>query len=277
MNLGVVLRADRLIRREAFRPRRTVTEYGPVDRIFSGSLHGVQTHFLYGRFAGRRTPSWEIPFQANQAAFDALGVDHIIGTFVVGGIDRAVKSGDLVIPHDLIGLVGPRVSMPPPSGDFSNAHVIPSFCPRLRQLLVRGARRAGIAVHEDGVYFSFYGFARIETLAELRFLEGIGARVVGQTLDPELTLARLRRRHYAAIAVAVDSLHDMWDELAADPDDFRARSRDAIRQGRERFEEIIDAGLSGLDAEPLDADCGCARQARGKHLDMFASFPDDLT
>ncbi|GLV76403.1 phosphorylase family protein [Streptomyces hygroscopicus] len=275
MKLGVVLRAERLIRGEGIQRTRLVTPYGPVDRIFSGDVHGTETHFLYGRFPGQRTPSWEIPYEANQSAFDALGVDHIIGTFVVGGVDKEVRGGDLIIPHDLVSLAGPRASLPPLSGRFSNAHVIPSFCPVLRRLLIRGADEAGIRVHQSGVYFSFYGFARIETLAELELMERLGARLVGQTMDPEFTLARQRHRHYAAIAVAIDSYHDMKNETETDPEVFRARSRQAIADGRRQFEEIIEAGLATRGADGPE-DCACAQVAKGRHKDMFASFPEDL-
>jgi 5'-methylthioadenosine phosphorylase len=275
VKLGVVLRAENLIREKEFRRNRVVTPYGPVDRLFSGTLHGVETHFLYGRFPGLRTPSWEIPFQANQSAFDALGVEHQIGTFVVGGVDQRVRGGDLVIPHDLVSFSGPGVSLPPEHGRFSNAHVIPTFCPVLRGLLIRGARETGIAVHEDGIYFSFYGFARIETEAELGLMERLGARLVGQTLDPEFTLARLRHRHYAAIAVAIDSFHDMKDEAEQDPDAFRSRSRQAIADGRESFERIIEAGLA-TRGDGSEEKCTCARVATGSHREMFASFPEDL-
>ncbi|NYT92303.1 hypothetical protein [Salinispora sp. H7-4] len=276
MKLGVVLRADRIIREEKFQQRRVITDYGPVDRLFSGRLHGVDTHFLYGRFPGRRTPSWEIPYQANQAAFDSLGVDHVIGTYVVGGIDKTVRGGDLVIPHDLVTFSGPQLSLPPAGSRFSNAHVIPSICPRLRNLLICGARRAGIRVHEDGVYFGFYGFARIETLAELELMDRLGARIVGQTMDPEFTLARLRRRHYAAVTVAIDSYHDMREESEQDPEEFRARSRNAIGRGREQFEEILRAGLADRDERGDELDCPCAGGPTGSHRDMFASYPEDL-
>nr|BFF04621.1 hypothetical protein GCM10020241_62960 [Streptoalloteichus tenebrarius] len=150
------------------------------------------------------------------------------------------------------------------------------MCPRLRELLIRGARESGIAVHEDGLYFGFYGFARIETLAELELMDRLGARIVGQTMDPEFTLARQRHAHYAAIAVAIDSYHDMRDESDQDPEEFRARSREAIRYGRERFERIIAAGLASVAREPLAQVCSCARTSKGKHPDMFASFPEEL-
>jgi 5'-methylthioadenosine phosphorylase len=274
VKLGVVLRAENLIRGKQLRQTRVVTPFGPVDRIFSGNLHGVDTHFLYGRFPGARTPSWQIPFEANQSAFDALGVDHVIGTFVVGGVDKEVRGGDLVIPHDLISLSGPCRSMPPADGRFSNAHVIPTFCPVLRSLLIRGAREAGIPVHESGVYFSFYGFARIETEAELQLMDRLGARLVGQTLDPEFTMARQRHRHYAAITVAIDSYHDMKTEQEQDPEVFRARSRQAIADAREHFETIIEAGLATLGESVPE--CGCARRATGPHRDMFTSFHEEL-
>ncbi|GAA3434186.1 hypothetical protein [Kutzneria kofuensis] len=275
MKLGVVLRADNLIREKQLRQNRVVTPFGPVDRVFSGLVHNVEAHFLYGRFPGARTPSWEIPYEANQSAFDALGVDHQIGTFVVGGVDKSVRGGDLIIPHDVISLSGPSRSLPPLDGRFRNAHVIPTFCPVLRELLIRGARATGIPVHESGVYFSFYGFARIETDAELQLIERLGARLVGQTLDPEFTLARQRQRHYAAIAIAVDSYHDMKNEQDEDPEVFRARSREAIAVGREQFERIIEAGLAGHD-EAAEGDCGCAKVAKGPHRDMFTSFPEHL-
>lgn len=272
MKLGVVLRADRLIAGQGFQRQRVVTEYGVTDRLFSGSLHGVESHFLYGRFPGRRTPSWDIPYQANQAAFDALGVDHIVGTFVVGGIAPDIAVGDIVIPQDLVSFTGPFLSMDRPGARrYSNAHVIPAMCPALRELLLRGAARAGVPVRADAIYLCYYGFSRIETRAELDLFERLGLHIVGQTLDPELTLARRRNRHYAAMAVVIDSHHH---EQERDQDQLRLRSRELIRDGRARFEAIIEAALADRPPHGPVAGCTCALPASEPDDDPFASFPE---
>jgi len=57
----------------------------------------------------------------------------------------------------------------------------------------------------NAVYVCFNGYPRIETKAELRFYEMIGADCVGQTLDPEATICRLNGLCYAGIAVQIDS------------------------------------------------------------------------
>ena len=59
-------------------------------------------------------------------------------------------------------------------------------------------------VYENAICVSFHGWPRIETKAELDFYEKMGWDIVGQTIDPEATFARLYGLCYGAVAVQID-------------------------------------------------------------------------
>ena len=59
-------------------------------------------------------------------------------------------------------------------------------------------------VINNAIYVCFHGWPRIETKAELDFYNKMGWDIVGQTCDPEATLARLYGLCYAGIAVQID-------------------------------------------------------------------------
>ncbi len=51
---------------------------------------------------GHSKPPHMVNYRANVYAMKKLGVDRIIATNAVGSLERSVKPGDFVIPHDFI-------------------------------------------------------------------------------------------------------------------------------------------------------------------------------
>ena len=119
--------------------------------------------------------------------FRKAGVKRIIAEGGVGSINLSFKVRDLVIPDDYIDLSLRRdVSL----SDNYLLIMRDPLCPTLRALLVRAAQESGSSqVHDGGVYAVTDG-KHFESRAEISMLSKWGADVVGQSLSPEVYLAR---------------------------------------------------------------------------------------
>jgi 5'-methylthioadenosine phosphorylase len=143
--------------------------------------------------------------------FREAGVKKIIAEGGVGCISPKLKVRDLVIPDDYIDFSLRRdVSL---SDDYLLIMREP-LCPALRTLLKKAAEEAGSSqVHHGGVYAVTDG-RHFESKAEVTVLLKLGADMVGQSLAPEVYLAREIGACYAGIYQVVnyaEGIRDKWD------------------------------------------------------------------
>ena len=134
-------------------------------------------------------------YDANQAVFTVrlavlLGARTLIITSATGGIDPALRPGDLVLLRDQLNLTGMsplRGQLPPEWGarfpDMTNA-----FDPRLAALALAAAARLDLPLAQ-GVYAGLAG-PSYETPAEVRMLRALGADVTGMSTVLEVLAAR---------------------------------------------------------------------------------------
>lgn len=121
----------------------------------------------------------------------AMGCRAIVLTNAAGGINPALRTGDLMVLSDHLNIAqrSPLVGVTDGSRfvDLSAA-----YDPGLRQQALAAARQAlppgGAAVHE-GVYAWVLG-PQFETPAEIRMLRTLGADAVGMSTVPEAITAR---------------------------------------------------------------------------------------
>lgn len=269
--VGVVLRADALMTENGFRRVTVETAAGPVQRVFLGRIEGRRVAFLYGRFKGPRVPSREIDFVQNQAVWNALGVGVIIGTYVCGGIRPEHGIGTLFLPDDLVGFGGYPANAYPEKG-FRSVDMYRPFCEPTRQALLEGAARSGVRVVERATYVCFHGWPRIETKAELAFYKAMGWDLVGQTLDPEATLARQCGCCYAALAVQIDAPASR-ELFLSGQGHGRQEGRRAIAEGREQMARVIRAAIPVLPSADGKT-CRCGHRY-GAEVDHFRPLPVD--
>jgi len=255
IEIGIVGRFDTELKKYKFRRVFIPTEYGLMDRAFVGLVERRSVLVIYGRFDRERRMSVDINFEKTQAAFNAVGVKTIIGTFVVGGIQKKHKIGSVFIVSDMVGLGGYRKSLYK-EGGFKNVDMYRPFCGEIRRALIKGAKEVKFPVHTEGIYVCFHGYPRIETKAELDFYEKMGWDIVGQTLDPEATLARESGCCYAAVAVTIDDPLTRQKFLAGDKK-ARSRIQDAIPMGRLKTTELVFKSLKYiLPREKRSCVCG---------------------
>jgi purine nucleoside phosphorylase len=253
------------------------TESGVHTRCYLSSHAGIPFLIVYGRFDRVRSPSREIDFALTQRALSMLGIRTLVGTFVVGAVHAEDRAGTVVVPDNFIGFGGwsDESWKTRPEG-FRNVEMFSPFCPGAREALAGSALRLHDPVYTDGSYICFHGWPRIETSAELAYYAQLGGRVVGQTLDPEATLARQAGLHYAAITAMMDD-EEVRALFRTDHAEGAAALGANIRAGRKKtFATFLESlpQLAALNFAP----CGCDQHvvSKRKRSGHFYYRPEHL-
>jgi 5'-methylthioadenosine phosphorylase len=183
--------------------------------------------------------------------FRKAGVKRIVAEGGVGSISPKLKVRDLVIPDDYIDLSLRRdVSL---SDDYLLIMREP-LCPTLRALLVKAARQSGSSqVHNGGVYAVTDG-RHFESRAEILMLSKLGADMVGQSLAPEVYLAREIGACYAGIYQVVNYAEGVKGEW--DYEEFK----DIFSSEAKRIGNIIVRTLSYLHSSLPPCSCQSLRK-----------------
>ena len=152
--------------------------------------------------------------------------------------------GDLVAPRDVLdeGRGGPQTFFTGVGWGFIRHN--PLFCPELREALLKALAGAPFKVHDHGVYVATTG-PRLETAAEIRKFRLLGGDLVGQTLAPEVFLARELELCYAALTYVVNYAEGLVDR----PYQPGSAVRGTGHPGGSREGEGGGGGLPGVDFE----------------------------
>jgi len=168
------------------------TPYGYSSEVSIFKLHGKEVAFMPRHTKGHSNPPHMVNYRANIYAMKKIGVDRIIATNAVGSLERSVKPGDFLVPHDFIDFTKLR------NGTFYDERTVhvdvtEPYCSELRKVIASSGE-----VFEEGVYVCTEG-PRFETPAEIQMFRMIGGTVVGMTGIPEAVLARELEMCYASI------------------------------------------------------------------------------
>jgi 5'-methylthioadenosine phosphorylase len=139
-----------------------------------------------------------VNYRANVWALKERGVTEVIAWSGPGAIDATVSIGQYVIPEDVLDETTRR---PGTFFEGTGLGVIrqnPTFCPRLRAALGDAGEAMGRGVRIGGTYVCTEG-PRLETSAEIRKYQMLGADYVGMTLCPEVFLSHELELCYAAV------------------------------------------------------------------------------
>lgn len=187
--------------------------------------------------------------QASQQVFWVFreaGVKKVLAEGGVGAANHLLKPRDLVIPHDYI--------------DFSlrrdvglEGHYLlvmrQALCPSLRETLVRVAEVNPLKrVFDRGIYVVTDG-RHFESPAEVNVIRQWQGDIIGQSLCPEVYLAREIGACYAGLYVVVNYAEGVvrdWEHQEL---------RDIFYEDAPKIWQII---LKALEEISLDQDCGCA-------------------
>lgn len=242
---GIDVIADGLVVDTPFGPSPQLKIFAlpgsPARRVITCKMHGRQPGVPWGQASQRLF--W---------AFRAAGVRQIIAEGGVGSINHLLDPKDIVVVNDYIDQsLRKDVSL----GEGYLLMMRQAICPDLHQALVQTARQhwqpsftqgAG-RVFDRGIYLVTEG-RHFESPAEIAAFRMMGADVVGQTLCPEVYLARELGACFAGIYLVVN-----YGEGVVKPWDHQVL-KDLFFEEAYPFARLI---LAALEQLPVPGQCGC--------------------
>jgi purine-nucleoside phosphorylase len=165
------------------------TAIGHAGQLVIGSVESVDVVGMQGRvhlYEGYSALDVAFPMRV----FARMGVQAAILTNAAGGIKKEFTQGRLVVISDHINLQGVSPLTGPNDEQFGPRFpdMSRAYEKKFRELTLAEGRRLGINLGE-GVYAALAG-PSYETPAEIRYLRGIGADLVGMSTVPEVIAAR---------------------------------------------------------------------------------------
>lgn len=217
-------------------------------------LNGVKIAFLSRHGKNHQFPPHKVPSRANIWALKALGVENIIAISTVGSLKKEYKPGDIVIPDQFIDFTKRREYT---FFDKEAIHVslADPFCPELRDLFYKEAKRLKISTHNIGTYWCIEG-PRFSTRAESKLFRNF-ADIVGMTLGPEANLAREAEICYLNMSMATD--YDVWQPHPVDAKEIK----ETMSKNIEKIKRILSAAVPKIKEQKK---CSCKIALGGAKL-----------
>jgi len=176
--------------------------------------------------------------------FAEAGVRKVLADGGVGSLNHLLDLRDVVVPNDFIDLTIKQDIYV--HGDHLLIMRQP-MCPDLAGHLYLGASESFSRVFKRGVYLVTDG-PRFESVAEVDYMRRLGGDVVGQSLAPEVFLARDIGACYAGIYIVVNYGEGVVREW--EHDELKA----VFFEESETIARIVLDAISNAD---LGASCGC--------------------
>lgn len=192
--------------------------------------------------------------------FHEAGVTKVLADGGVGSLNHLLDPRDVVIPNDFVDLSMKQDIYV--RGDHLLIMRKP-ICPDLASHLSAGASAEFPRVFSRGTYLVTDG-PRFESVAEVDYMKRLGGDVIGQSLAPEVFLARDIGACYAGIYLVVnygEGIIRDWEH---------AELKRAFYEESETIARIVVETVANTD---LDADCGCREFRKPSLLDI----PDERT
>ncbi|HVS74082.1 MAG TPA: purine-nucleoside phosphorylase [Candidatus Acidoferrales bacterium] len=165
------------------------TAIGHAGRLVIGTVGGVPLAGMQGRvhlYEGYSVKDVSFPVRV----FARMGVRAVILTNAAGGLNTGYSQGCLVTLKDHMNLQGVNPLTGPNDDRFGVRFpdISKAYDPQFRRFVAEEAKRLGLP-QQEGVYAALAG-PSYETPAEIRYLRGIGADLVGMSTVPEVIAAR---------------------------------------------------------------------------------------
>ncbi len=182
------------------------TVAGHAGTLELGTLQGTTVVAMRGRvhfYEGYSLHDVTFPVRVMRR----LGAEILIVTNAAGGLNEAFETGDLMLLADHLNIMGmaglsPLLGPEEPGLGPRFLDMLNAYDPDLRAAAHRAARGKGFILQE-GVY-AMVGGPAYETMAEIRFLQRVGADAVGMSTIPEVIVARQERMRVLGISAITD-------------------------------------------------------------------------
>jgi purine-nucleoside phosphorylase len=206
-------------------------------KLVFGNLSGKRVMVMQGRFhyyEGYTMQQIALPIRVMKA----LGVSALLVSNACGVMNPDFGKGELMLITDHINLFldNPLIG---PNDDEAGARfpdMSRPYSPEINGLFEAAANSLGIRLNK-GVYSAVSG-PNLETAAEYRYLQFIGADVVGMSTIPEVITANHAGLPVAAVSVITD-VCDPDNLMPADINDILATAATAEIDLIRLFEEVL--------------------------------------
>lgn len=160
-----------------------------AGKLILGRLNGKSIVCMSGRFHFYEGHSLEeITFPIR--VMKSLGVQKLLISNVAGGLNESYKRGDIMIIDDHINLLGTNPLVGPNDTDLGERwpDMFEPYDMELQKKAHAAANELDMAIQKGGVYACMSG-PSLETRAEYRMLQRIGADAIGMSTVPEVIVA----------------------------------------------------------------------------------------
>ena len=226
---------------------RVGTPYGTAPLISVGSAGKEEVAFLPRHGPKHDLPPHRVNYRANLYALKQLGVERIIATNAVGGINSGYNPGDLAVPEDILDWTKSRATTFFDSAPVTHIDVSQPYCPELRTALIDSAKRTKVRTWDKSVLAATEG-PRYETPAEIRMLQTLGGDIVGMTGAPETFLARELEMCYSALCFISNRAAGKQEKLSA---------IEVMEIGKKVMPEMLAIIRSAIETIPIKRNCNC--------------------
>lgn len=183
------------------------------ENLVFATPYGNSPEFVYFTYSGKgvlscRMHGWRQGVTRGQASqqifwvFMQAQVKAVLTEGGVGGINHLLKPRDFVIPHDYMDFsMRKDVSLGLPYLLTMRQPI----CPDLANILVKTVQEHNPPgnVFDRGIYVCTDG-RHFESVAEVQMFKQMGGDIIGQSLCPEVYLAREIGAHYASVQLVVN-------------------------------------------------------------------------
>lgn len=229
--------------------RKVPTPFGePSDFYRIGEMSGLKIAFLPRHGSPHHIAPHKINYRANILGFKELGAERIISINAVGGINKKMKPGDIVVPDQIIDMTEGRERTFYDREEIVHVDFTEPYCPELRSAIFSAGERTGIKLTQKASYICTNG-PRLETAAEIRAFSVLGADVVGMTGMPEAILARELELCFAGLAIITNH--------AAGISGTRLTTGEVVekmRESTEKIKRLLKETLAGISR---GRNCAC--------------------
>ena len=220
------------------------TAVGHAGELVIGKVGEIPVAVMSGRahfYEGYSLQEVTLPVRV----FGRMGIRSVILTNAAGGINRQFSECGLVLIRDHINLQGSNPLLGPNEEKFGPRFpdMTRAYSKRFRKMAREEAQRLGIGLSE-GVYACLSG-PSYETPAEIRYLEKIGADMVGMSTVPEVIVASHMEIEVLGISCVTNMAAGILDKPIHHEEVLEAGAK-----VRNQFVALLKAVISRMAAEP---------------------------
>jgi 5'-methylthioadenosine phosphorylase len=227
---------------------RIGTPFGPAPIVSIGQVGKEEIAFLPRHGPQHDLPPHKVNYKANLYALKQIGVERIIATNAVGGINSAYNPGDLAVPEDILDFTKSRATTFFDSAPVTHVDVSKPYCPELRAVLIEATKSAKTKTWSNSILAATEG-PRYETPAEIRMIQTLGGDVVGMTGAPEVFLARELEVCYSTLCFISNRAAGQQERLSA---------VEVADVARKVMPVMLYALRKAIEATPIKRSCPCA-------------------